>query len=190
MILSSLNELRTLVKGLKAQGKVVGLTSGCFDLWHFYHWVYLERCKAHCDFLVLFVDSDDMVFHFKNKRPVIPDYHRAVLLGLSGMNCVDAVFIMRRLDDFGEATKLADKVFKNMPVLYGKKALGAEKLVVVEDVIEKQSTSEIIASIQAALTGVRAKVGHHRAPRLPKRHPAKSRRRGPCRPKVPSRLRR
>lgn len=39
------------------QDKVVGVTSGCFDLFHFYHLRYLERCKALCGFLIVGVDS-------------------------------------------------------------------------------------------------------------------------------------
>ena len=38
------------------EGQRVGLTSGCFDLLHFYHLHYLLRCHALCDVLLVGVD--------------------------------------------------------------------------------------------------------------------------------------
>ncbi|RLT75601.1 hypothetical protein D7V95_13085 [bacterium J10(2018)] len=49
------------IVNLRVGGKIVGVTSGCFDLLHFYHLRYLERCRALCDFLIVGVDSDILV---------------------------------------------------------------------------------------------------------------------------------
>ena len=36
---------RNEIHKLDLQGKIVGVTSGCFDLLHFYHLRYLEKCN-------------------------------------------------------------------------------------------------------------------------------------------------
>lgn len=46
---------------IQTRDKKIGLTSGCFDLIHYYHLRYLERCKANCDLLIVGVDSDSLV---------------------------------------------------------------------------------------------------------------------------------
>jgi glycerol-3-phosphate cytidylyltransferase len=129
--------------------RCVGLTSGCFDLLHFYHLHYLERCRAECDFLIVGVDSDELLFSFKNKTPCIPEHHRAAMV--AALRCVDAVFIMRNLDQFQAMAGHARKIFKNHPELYGKPIIGGEeKLFVIPDIEEVQSTSAIVAKIRSA----------------------------------------
>ncbi len=128
----------------------IGLTSGCFDLLHFYHLHYLERCRAECDFLIVGVDSDQLLSSFKNKAPCIPEHHRAAMV--AALRCVDAVFIMRNLEQFQTMANRAEKIFKNLPTLYGKPIVGGEdKLVVIPDIQEVQSTSEIVAKIQSKI---------------------------------------
>lgn len=136
-------ELNTMVH----QGKV-GLTSGCFDLLHFYHLHYLVRCKAQCDYLVVGVDSDDLLTEFKAKAANVPEYHRAAMV--EALKCVDAVFIMRSLADFGKATECANVVFKNSDILYGRPIIGASgKLVVIPDVVEVTSTTALVEKIRS-----------------------------------------
>lgn len=133
---------------LKIDGLTVGVTSGCFDLLHFYHLHYLQRCREHCDFLIVGVDSDDLVNHFKNKVPVIPEYQRVAMV--ASLRCVDAAFVMRGLDDFHAVSKHAYKVFKNHPTLYGKPIVGDndDKLFVIPDVAELTSTTAIMKHIK------------------------------------------
>ncbi len=144
MILTSISELA------KVRVPVgTGLTSGCFDLNHFYHLHYLERCRAKCDFLVVGVDSDDLVWHFKKKRPVNPEYQRAAMI--AQWRCVDAVFIMRRLQEFEEAAQSAEFIFKNELTLYGKPIIGVKRgttVIQVPDVQELTSTTAIIRHIR------------------------------------------
>ncbi len=125
----------------------IGLTSGCFDLLPFYHLNYLERCRAECDYLIVGVDSDQLLFNFKSKNPCVPEYHRAAMV--AALKCVDAVFIMRNLNQFQKASEFSHKIFKNLPELYGKPIIGAEdKLVVIPDITEVQSTTELVRKIQ------------------------------------------
>ena len=141
-------KLPEIVK-LNLAGKVVGLTSGCYDLIHFYHLHYFERCKAECDFLIVGVDSDQLLSDFKSKPACIPEYHRARMV--EAMSCVDAVFTLRNLTQLEEATRFSHKLFKNLPELYGKPIVMDPtqcKLVVIPDVEEITSTSSIIAKIR------------------------------------------
>lgn len=43
----------------------IGLTNGCFDLFHDGHHYYLARCKEQCDYLVVAVNSDASVARLK-----------------------------------------------------------------------------------------------------------------------------
>lgn len=138
---------RSDVDKLGLAGKVVGLTSGCYDILHYYHLRYLERCKSLCDFLIVGVDSDLLIQKNKNKMPVIPEHHRMAMV--DALKCVDAVFQMDEISDIFEFYSIADKVFKNSNVIYGKQidVIGPE-LVIIPDIEELYSTTAIINKIK------------------------------------------
>ena len=141
---------RNEIHKLDLDGKVVGVTSGCFDLLHFYHLRYLEKCKAQCDFLIVGVDSDTLVNRNKNKVPMIPEHHRIAMV--DALKCVDAVFQMDEIKNIEDFYPIANKVFKNSDIIYGTKveinnSLTAE-LVIVPDIEEVYSTSELINKIR------------------------------------------
>lgn len=140
-----------LIRGGLPDGHTIGVTSGCFDLLHYMHLIYLERCRRKCDFLIVGVDSDDLVRATKGpKRPNIPEAHRLAMV--AALRCVDAVFIMDSLEHLKQAVEVGEinVMFKNSPSIYGKPAetYGA-KLVVVPDVEMPGSTSAIIEGIVA-----------------------------------------
>lgn len=128
--------------------KVVGITSGCFDLFHFYHLRYLERCKALCDFLIVGVDSDLLVFENKKKFPVIPEHHRMEIV--NALECVGATFRMDNIDDIKKFYGISNKVFKNSSTIYGKDVLLEPhiELVIVPDIEEVYSTTGLIDKIK------------------------------------------
>lgn len=140
---------RNEIHKLDLAGKVVGVTSGCFDLLHFYHLRYLEKCKAQCDFLIVGVDSDTLVKKNKDKTPMIPEHHRIAMV--DALKCVDAVFQMDEIKDIKSFYPIANKVFKNSEIIYGQKVeIGNSysELVIVPDIEEVYSTSELICKIQ------------------------------------------
>ena len=99
------------IKYINVEGLVVGITSGCFDLFHYYHLKYLERCKALCDFLIVGVDSDELVMANKNKTPMIPEHHRLSII--NSLRCVDGKIKLVIVPDIIEAnstTKLIEKI--------------------------------------------------------------------------------
>lgn len=139
---------RNEVHKLDLEGKIVGVTSGCFDLLHFYHLRYLERCKALCDFLIVGVDSDTLVKQNKNKVPMIPEHHRVAMV--DALKCVDATFQMDAIQDIINFYPIANKVFKNASVIYGNKVEVTEpaELIIIPDIEEVYSTSAIIDKIK------------------------------------------
>ena len=110
---------RNEIHKIDFSGKVVGVTSGCFDLLHFYHLRYLEKCRAQCDFLIVGVDSDTLVRKNKDKTPMIPEHHRIAMV--DALKCVDAVFQMDEIKDIESFYPIANKVFKNSDTIYGQK---------------------------------------------------------------------
>lgn len=132
---------------------IIGLTSGCFDLIHFGHIHYLQRCRALCDRLIVAVNSDEMVRLVKGpSRPIIPERDRLQLV--NSLGCVDSAFIMRSLSDLTTAGSAfgVSKLFKHEGYtkpefgrVYGTEN-GAE-LVTVPDVPGLESTTAIIGRV-------------------------------------------
>lgn len=86
----SLPEAMELCQRLRAQGKRIVFTNGCFDLLHPGHTRYLAEAKALGDFLVVGLNSDRSVRSIKGpERPVMPEQSRAeVLAALASVDCV------------------------------------------------------------------------------------------------------
>lgn len=49
----------------------VGYTTGVFDLFHSGHLNILRRSKAHCDFLIVGVSTDELVMSYKGINPIV-----------------------------------------------------------------------------------------------------------------------
>lgn len=66
---------------LRAEGKRVGFTNGCFDLLHVGHVRYLQDARELVDALVVGVNTDSSVRGLKGAgRPVVPEDERAEVL--------------------------------------------------------------------------------------------------------------
>lgn len=127
------------------QGKNVGLTSGTYDLFHYLHLVYLEKCRRLCDLLIVGVDSDRLVKATKGSdRPIIPEPQR--LMMLQAIRYVDAVFVMDSTDDFLLAAKLFAKVLFKNDAFKPEDVLGKEyaPVVIIPDVRIPDSTTAIV----------------------------------------------
>jgi D-beta-D-heptose 7-phosphate kinase/D-beta-D-heptose 1-phosphate adenosyltransferase len=102
-------ELLRIINDLKAEGKRIVFTNGCFDLLHIGHVRYLEEAKALGDVLVVGVNSDVSVRKLKGpKRPVLPQAERAEIL--SGLGCVDYITLFSEMDPLKLITLLRPNV--------------------------------------------------------------------------------
>lgn len=70
----------------------VGYVCGVFDLFHIGHLKILRRCKEYCDYLMVGVNSDELVESYKNNRPTIPENERMEII--RELRCVDEVVLV------------------------------------------------------------------------------------------------
>lgn len=83
--------LKAEIDRLKANGKRIVFTNGCFDIIHIGHVMYLKKAKKLGDVLVIGLNSDSSVSKIKPGRPINPESHRAEVL--SSLEIVDYVTI-------------------------------------------------------------------------------------------------
>ena len=75
---------------LRAAGKTVVFTNGCFDLMHAGHATYLEFARRQGDVLVVGLNTDASVRRYKGeKRPIVDERNRARMM--AALECVDFV---------------------------------------------------------------------------------------------------
>lgn len=82
---------------LRAAGKTLVATNGCFDVLHLGHVTYLENARSQGDVLLVGVNGDASVRKLKGpNRPLNPETDRAALL--AALEAVDAVFVFQEDD--------------------------------------------------------------------------------------------
>jgi len=146
---TSLSEIKSIRKQLKAEGKKVVFTNGVFDLIHSGHVDYLAKAKKMGDVLILGLNSDASVKRIKgDKRPILTQDERAFVL--INLKPVDYVVLF----DEDTPEKLISEIIPDVLV---KGADWAVEKIVGKDVVESnggkvmniefvnnQSTSKII----------------------------------------------
>ena len=85
-------ELQPILADLRAQGKTIVTTNGCFDILHVGHVRYLQKTKTFADILIVCLNSDVSVKKIKGPdRPVNCENDRAEIL--CALSCVDYVVL-------------------------------------------------------------------------------------------------
>lgn len=88
--IKTIHQLKNAVALLKAKGKRIVFTNGCFDLLHWGHAKYLEEAKKKGDILIVAINSDSSVKKLKGSgRPVTAEKQRISLV--AALESVDYV---------------------------------------------------------------------------------------------------
>ena len=89
--------------------KIIGYTTGVYDLFHIGHLNLLQNCKSLCDKLIVGVTVDELVL-YKNKKPVIPFSERIQIV--RGCRYVDMAIPQYTIDKYETIKKIkADYLF-------------------------------------------------------------------------------
>lgn len=84
--------------------KIVGYTTGVFDMFHVGHLNILRRAKERCDYLIVGVSTDELCLSYKHKKPIIPFVERKQIV--EAIRYVDEVIPQVNRDKFGAWKKL------------------------------------------------------------------------------------
>lgn len=143
------------IVGLRTKGRLIGLTSGTFDLIHPHHLNYLVSCRRECDELIVGVDSDALVRKIKGpERPLIYDFARALMV--DALKPVTFTFVMSDVTDFGAVAALVrpDYIFRNNEFLGREgEVVGREyarEVRIIRDIVSLTSTTEIVRAAAKA----------------------------------------
>jgi len=145
-------DLRRIIEDLKAKGKRIVFTNGCFDLLHLGHIRYLEKAKSLGDILVVGVNSDRSVQSLKGpERPILPEEERAEIL--SGLECVDYITLFDELTPLELISSLEPHILVKGGDWAKETTVGREVVersggeVVILPFLEGSSTSNLIETI-------------------------------------------
>jgi rfaE bifunctional protein nucleotidyltransferase chain/domain len=147
----SADELAAIQKKMRAEGRKLVLTNGCFDLLHLGHVRYLQAARALGDALAVAINGDQSVRALKGEgRPLNPEADRAEIV--AALECVDHVVVFPEV----RATRLLETVRPSIYVKggdYTPETLDAEERAALKSIgaevrilpFEKgQSTSALI----------------------------------------------
>ena len=74
----------------------IGYTQGTYDMFHIGHLNLIKHAKEQCDFLIVGINSDELVKEYKQKIPVINENERMEIVG--NIKDVDRCVIANTLD--------------------------------------------------------------------------------------------
>lgn len=78
---------------------VIGYTTGVYDMFHIGHLNLLKRAKEQCDYLIVGVSTDELVWHDKHKKPIIAFPERCAIV--EAIRYVDQVVPQEDKNKFG-----------------------------------------------------------------------------------------
>lgn len=90
--------------------KIIGYTTGVYDMFHIGHLNILKKAKAECDYLIVGITTDELCYQRKNKYPVINQYDRLEIV--NAIRYVDKVIFQEDMDKLRIVKNYGiDKVF-------------------------------------------------------------------------------
>ena len=139
---------------MKARGKKIGFTNGCFDILHPGHTQLLTKAKAECDYLVVGLNTDESVRRLKGEsRPIQNESARASVL--ASLNAVDLVVLFDEDTPFEIVSALQPNILLKGADYQDKEVVGSDIVkakggeVILIDLEEGHSTTNIVNRIKA-----------------------------------------
>jgi D-beta-D-heptose 7-phosphate kinase/D-beta-D-heptose 1-phosphate adenosyltransferase len=149
--IKTFDEITTISKKLRAKGKKVVFTNGCFDLLHEGHVRYLETAKSFGDVLILGLNSDRSVHALKGDgRPINIQVDRAYIL--AALEVVDYVVIFDEDSPYDLIKSIKPHTLVKGGDYQGEKVAGqdiADELKLVQ-FVDGKSTTKTIEKIKQA----------------------------------------
>jgi D-beta-D-heptose 7-phosphate kinase/D-beta-D-heptose 1-phosphate adenosyltransferase len=147
--IKTLSEIATLSEELKARGKKIIFTNGCFDILHAGHVRYLETAKSYGDILILGLNSDRSVTALKGEnRPINIQLDRAYIL--AALEAVDYVVVFDEDTPYDLIKAVKPNILVKGGDYKGKEVIGqdiADELKLVQ-FVDGKSTTRTIEKIQ------------------------------------------
>ncbi len=140
---------------LRAEGKRVAVTNGCFDLMHRGHAEYLTTARAQADALLVLINSDASVRALKGPaRPIVGESDRAALL--AALRAVDRVVIFDGVRCDRELAalrpdiyvKAGDYTLETLAAPEREVLLAAKSEIIFVPFVSGLSTSNLVAAIR------------------------------------------
>lgn len=155
--LFTLDEAVSWRNDLKANGRKLVLTNGCFDLLHTGHLFFLKKAAEQADALMVALNGDKSVQALKGPtRPVQSEEERAYLLGF--LSFIDAVIVFHTPRLTAEIEAIQPDVYVKAGD-YTRESLNTEELAALDkgevDIrflpfLDGYSTTQLIAKISNA----------------------------------------
>ena len=76
--------------------KIIGYTAGTFDMFHIGHLNLIKNARSRCDYLIVGVNTDELVQQYKGKNVVVPLEERMEII--RALRFVDEVMSVESLD--------------------------------------------------------------------------------------------
>lgn len=88
------------------------LVGGCFDIFHYGHYLFLKKAKAAGSYLIVALESDKFIKDSKKRPPIHNQKQRAKIL--SSFVSVDLVILLSRLKTDKDYFLLVNKIRPNI----------------------------------------------------------------------------